>query len=82
MIVQHNLSLFDIPNFPDGGNAALVYSNDGSSRKFVAEELNKFRKKYILIFKATGFPDNILRIKSSVIGKEINYFPGDSKKYL
>lgn len=82
MNVQHDLALFDVPDFSEDAKSVFMYSDDESCKKWVAEKLRILKSGYSVVFVATGLEENILDIVSKVKGKEAAYFSKDAKKVL
>lgn len=82
MNVQHDLALFDVPDFSEDAKSVFMYSDDESCKKWVAEKLRILKSGYSVVFVATGLEENILDIVSKVKGKEATYFSKDAKKVL
>lgn len=82
MNVQHNLAVFNVPNFSKGGHSVFIYSDEGSSREWIEKNLYILKSGYSLVFRAVGLSDNIVDIASKVKGEKSCYFPGDEKKFF
>lgn len=72
---------FNIPKLDGEECSIMISSDDGSSRDIIYDILDNIFAKNDLIFKASGYPNNIDELITFLEDTPYSYFEGDRKKF-